>query len=216
MLAFSIDHRQPGLAASLALHILALICASLFVRPPDLPSVVEPAISVELVTLSQLTVKDPPSPVPVSATPDTATSDAPATAPAPVEPEMIHATRMLAGTVFADPRNAEAREMLGQLDATTLREQVCGVEAMEQIHAFRPAWHPVAVVAYAFADALVDGDALTASGAAVLIGEQWRELRFVCTLAPDLRSVVTFDFWIGDIISEQEKARYGLAIDEFD
>lgn len=203
--------RQPGLATSLALHLFALICAVMFVRATLLPDVSEQAISVEIVPLSQVTgaapalaeLTTPASPVPraETATPEQSTTD------------MVHATEMLTGRAFADPRNAEARQMLSSLDVGTLREQLCGIEALEQIAANQPLRHPQAIVAYAFAETRVEGVVMTADGAAVQIGSDWRKLRFVCTLAPDLSAVVALDFAVGDIIPESEWDRYGLAMD---
>lgn len=214
MLIPSMTYRQPGFAVSLVLHLLALAGLIWLVRPPPLPKVVQQAISVELVAMLPKTESKPSTEAaPVATAPGDTATETGDSASRPPEPEMIHATKMLASVAFSDPRNTEAREMLGQLDDTTRREQLCGVEAMEQISAYKPAWHPEWVVAHAREDALVEGNVMTADGAAVRIAGQWREMRFICALTPDLTSVTAFDFWIGDVLTPKEVNAYNLAID---
>ena len=204
MRASSIARGQRGLLASLALHGALLAGAIWLLRPEPLPVVELKAISVELIVL-------PPSTVPARPAGAAPRPDGTDAAALPAEPEMIHATHLLSAEAFARPGNAEARRMLETLESGTRGEQLCGIEAMEQIALVRPQWHPECVIAYVFADTSIDGRVMTAEGAAFLSGTQWYRLKFACTLADDLASVTDFAFRIGAPVSAAERDRHGLA-----
>ena len=208
--AASIAQRRPGVPASLLLHSALLAGAALLMRPVLLPEIAVEPILVDLVPAQQPTPADVVTAMP-DAAPDDEVPDVPMLPDDP-EPALIHATRMLARAAFADPRNEEARKMLGMLDPGTLREQLCSVEAMEQVKALHPDWAPEAVVVAAFdAPSLADG-ALTADGAAVTADGLWYHLRFVCTLGSDGMDVTGFDFLVGDAVPVEEQERYGLVL----
>lgn len=62
---------------------------------------------------------------------------------------MIRPATMLSGEALADPRSRQARAALRQLAYFDRREQLCNLEAMEQIHAWRDEFEPERLVAYA-------------------------------------------------------------------
>ena len=211
----SLSSGPAGLVASLGLHAAVLVALATLVRPAALPDALEQAVLVELVTAPA-----PPVPTPAQALPETAPSglDTPdrsdadtAVAPPAAASDMIEATTLMAGAALADPRNAEARRMLGMIEDSLRREQVCGIEAMEQIASRDPVFSPECVISYAFADPETKGDQLIAMGATVQSGTQWYRLEYECTLGADLASVTAFRYRIGDPVSEAERDRLGLA-----
>ena len=205
MLIPSLDLR-PGLTLSLAIHALALGLANMLVQPTVMPDREPDIIEVEVVTLPPAAPSRPA--LSVIAVPETAPVYGEAAGS--VDTDLIEATEMLAAAALADPRNAGARAMLGKLDTYTRREQLCGIEALEQLRLRHADWLPEFVVANAFVDTVTENDVVTASGAAVKTGESWRHLSFVCTLASDLASVTAFSFRIGDVIPENERVAHDL------
>ena len=199
--------RQAGLPVSTGLHVLMLAGLVLFVHPAPLPQM-EQVIQVELVSLP------PAEPEPSGISPQDllfATESEVTDVITAVETEMIEATDMLAGAALADPRNAEARAMLDLIVPSVRREQVCGIEAMEQIKAGMPDWSPECVISYAYEAVLIAGNAVTARGAVVQNGANWYRLDYECTLGADLASVTAFRYRIGDMVSAADTERLGLA-----
>lgn len=183
----------------------------LFVRPVVLPGAVERAISVELVTLPPPVAEIPADPVLTSAESDVADLNAVPPPAEEAEPEFIRPTKMLAAAALADPRNAAAVKSFGQIDPGLVMEQLCGIEAVEQIAAYYPGWRVEAVVASAFAEAVVEDGALIADEAAFMVGTDWYHMRFECTVAPDLLAVSDFAFGVGEPISPEEALSNDLA-----
>ena len=159
----------------------------------------ERPVSVEILTQRQFEAMTAPPPVAAPAPLPTPTPSALPTEP-PVEPPpeaMVRPREMLSAGTLADPRSREARALLSTLDDTERMIQLCGLEAMEQVHAWRDTLHPTAVVAYAMEDAVVSGDRVDAGGAAFRSGEAWYGLSFECRLEPDHTAVAAFAFKVG-------------------
>lgn len=184
-----------------------------------MPATLEQVVLVELVA-APVPLADAPSPAipetgaPGTDSPDRPAADTPAAPPAASSgavSEMIEATVLMAGAALADPRNAEARAMLPLIEDTLRREQVCGIEAMEQIRSRDPDFAAECVISYAFADPESTGDELRAAGATVLAGGWWFRLEYVCVLGADLASVTAFRYRIGERLSDAERDRLGLA-----
>ena len=198
-----------GPAASLGLHVVILAGVALFARPVALPEAVEQVVMVDLVTMpapaaqASLAVPDVHE-----AAGQTETDDP---GPPAAGSDIIEATTMLAGAALADPRNEKARAMLAMIVPSLRREQVCGIEAMEQIKLNAPDWSPECVISYAYADTRIEGNTVTATGAVVQNGADWYRLEYACMLGDDLASVTAFRYRIGDIVSAAECDRLGLA-----
>jgi hypothetical protein len=120
---------------------------------------------------------------------------------------------MLSAGTLADPRSGEARRLLATLDDTERMIQLCGLEAMEQVRAWRGTFRPTAVVAYAMAEAAVSGDRVDAGGAAFRSGGSWYAIRFRCRLRPDHASVAAFEFKVGDAVPEEKWETLNLPAD---
>ena len=115
---------------------------------------------------------------------------------------------MLSGRALAGPRGREAREMPPGPNDTERMVQLCDLEAMEQVHEWRPDLRPDRVVPYAISVLAVDGGVVRADGAAFRSGRNWYNLRFKCQLAPGHGAVVGFEFLVGEPVpADQWEAR---------
>lgn len=215
---------RPGLpAAALAHAALLAWLASAAIRQFDPAPVVEQSIEVELRTPEEfeaLTRPEPPVPLPSPAAPLTppdsaAQPDMPAAPPpenpAPLQPGgMVRPRRMLSQRALADPRSREALALLPQLVPEDRVEQLCGVEAMGQIHDWRKELEPDRVTAYAMAETRLEGGVLKAEGAAFRSRRHWYALRFECTVSADLTRVTAFAFHVGEPIPAARWRALGL------
>ncbi len=173
-------------AASLIVHALILIAASMW---PSIPSPApEIDISVELLSPEQYEAEIRGSEARVR-------PEIPAEVPTDEgADDMIHPSRMLSAAALAGPKSAQAREMLPTFEPTERDIQLCNIEAMEQVHAWQPAFRPERIVAYAMAELAIAGDMIRADGAAFFSGGKWYAMRFDCGLSADHASIVSFGF----------------------
>ena len=130
--------------------------------------------------------------------------------PRPAPEPMVRPATLLSGNALADPRNRAARRMLPQLAAAERMEQLCALEAMGQVHAWRRDFQPDRLIAYAMAPTEVAGNALTAEGGAFHSRSRWFRIRFRCELTPDHARIAAFAFQVGDAVPRDAWARYGL------
>lgn len=164
----------------------------------------EAVVEVEIVRL--------PRPAPMPKVPDRGTARprdpapiAPATPGAAGEPSrMIEAHSFHAAQALADPRSRRALVEWRKLFPDERIIQLCNLEAMEQLHSWKPELEPRSVVAYAFEDIRLSGEKLDAEGAAIRIARKWVAISYHCRVAPDMESVVAFAFAMGEEIPESE------------
>jgi hypothetical protein len=178
-----------------ALHVAVLAALTLlFATPAVRRSAPEQTISVEMLSPRQFAFLTTPDAEILAAPPEEPLPEASLTEPPPPKapPPLRHATRILSGTV-----GANVRRDLTTLALDTRFEQICGVEAMEQIAESQREFHPERAVAYATADVQVTGNLMIAEGAAFLSGGRWYALRFRCETSPDHLKVTSFDFITG-------------------
>lgn len=218
--------REPGLPAALCFHLLlglllAIRALSSFTPP------IETSVEVELVAPEALTPPEAPPPLPAQlpAPPPAAeiASPAPPTPiappperpvappiPPPAEPSaMITARTLHSEAVLANPRSRGAREALKTLEASERIEQLCNLEAMSQIHAWKAQFEPDRVVAFAMAGTKLTKSTLEAEGAAFRSRKQWYGLRFRCEMAANGK-VAGFQFHVGEAIPRSEWAAHDL------
>jgi hypothetical protein len=183
------------------LHTVFLALAvSVALSPRAPPS--ERSVAVEILTPEQFEAMTAPrDPVVAPAAPAPVPK---APAPPPTEETMIRPTAMLSAGTLANPRSREARALLATLDDTERMIQLCDLEAMEQVHAWRAALKPTLVVAYATAEVEVSGDVVDAGGAAFRSGDAWYNLRFRCRLGSDHSTVAAFEFLVGAPVPPEE------------
>lgn len=212
--------REPGLPAALCVHLLfglllAIRTLSSFTPP------IETSIEVELVAPESLAppapaqapapplaeIASPPQPAPPTTQPEKPASRP---VPPPAEPPaMITARTLHSESVLANPRSRGAREALKTLEASERIEQLCNLEAMSQIHAWKAEFEPDRVVAYAMASTKLTKGALEAEGAAFRSRKQWYGLRFRCETAANGK-VAGFQFRVGAAIPRSEWAAHDL------
>ncbi len=123
--------------------------------------------------------------------------------PAAPKRQVVRAETMLAAAALADPRSRRAREEWRRLFPDERIIQLCNLEAMEQVHAWKPAMEPDFVVAYARADVRLDGHRLEAEGAALHDHRAWYQIAYRCEVRPDLEAVAAFEFELGEAIPQE-------------
>lgn len=214
--------RDPGLPAALCLHILLGVLLAIRTVSSFVP-MKETSVEVELVSPEALRpsapppVADPaPAPAPaaeIAPPAQSAPALPPPEAPAVSEPAgpqaMITARTLHSESVLANPLSRGTREALKALDAAERIEQLCNLEAMSQIHAWKAQFEPDRVVAYAMAGTKLSKRTLEAEGAAFRSRKQWYFLRFRCEMAADGK-VAGFQFRVGEAIPRSEWAAHDL------
>ena len=192
-----LGEQRAGLIASAALHVLLLFVALLVFPTPSLRAPPPEAISVELITEVPAVSRDP--------------SEPPRPADIPRPPADFAALPQLplahARIIFStDALDSVARASLRTLAGDARFEQLCNIEAMEQIAHSSELHNPERVIAYLAAGTRMDGDTLVADGAAFLSKGHWYELAYRCLASPDRRKVVSFDFATGEQIPDDHPA----------
>lgn len=211
------QHR--GLLVSLLAHALLVVALLLSPAAPRLlPRPVE-SVPVHLMSPQEFEAAVRPAPPPAPPPAQAAAPPAPerfAAQPskAAAAPEasagMVVARTMLSQKTLADPRSRQARRELATFADGERVVQLCNLEAMDQIAAWRSDFHPDRLVAYARADARLAGDRLEAAGAAFRSSGRWFDVRFDCELAPDHARVVAFRFEVGDAVPRKDWDELGL------
>jgi hypothetical protein len=117
---------------------------------------------------------------------------------------------MLSAGVLADPRSRQAKATLPQLEPAERMIQLCGLEAMEQVHLWQPAFRPDSLVAYALSDPAIAANGVHAEGAAFRSEGNWYRMSFDCAVTPDHMRVLSFTFRVGDPVPPEEWEAHNL------
>ncbi len=145
--------------------------------------------------------------------PEKSTAERPALARrAPQTPAMVRAQKLYSAGILASPRSRQVRKGLTQLDPEERVVQLCNLEAMEQVHRWKPDFNPDFLVAYAFSGVRFSGETLKANGGAFRSRRQWFRVAYSCTHTPDRNTIVGFDFRVGDAIPPEQWQDLGLPI----
>ena len=195
-----------GIPASLLFHGLLVIALLLSPAAPRLMQAPAASVAVDILTPQQFHAAVDPEPVvpPPAAAPTPSLPESAALPPAapPIEPKapsgMIVAKTMLSEKTLADPRSRQARSELATFSDSERVVQLCNLEAMDQVEAWRNDFHPDRLVAYARSDAKMTGDTVVAEGAAFRSRQNWYDIKFKCEVAPDHAKVVAFEFQVGN------------------
>jgi hypothetical protein len=211
-----------ALIVALALHLAIFAWLVEQPRPAPQPGLPSDAIAVEILPPSELPHAVPtpqPQPAPQIA-PDGVLPGPPATAAPPLqrtsrpapppEPDMIRPSVMLSARNLASASSRQARIAIRTLSDDTRVEQLCGLEAMEQVHAWRHDFQPDRLVAYAMGEPKPIAGGIEADGAAFRNHSNWYRIRFRCELTPDREKVAAFAFAVGDPIPRDEWEEHGL------
>lgn len=213
-----------ALALALALHALAFTAFSRL--PPKLMPLpgAEDSIDVEILagmperpkqTLPAAEANPPATePQHEDATTRAGTPGERAAAITPVQqpPGMVHAEKLYSAGILASPRSRQARKGLAQLAPEERVVQLCNLEAMEQVHRWKADFDPDFLVAYALSAVKFSGETLKANGAAFRSKRQWWRIAYSCSVTPDRKTVVGFDFRVGDAIPREQWQDLGLPI----
>lgn len=213
-----------GVGASVLLHLLVLAAFALlptpsplrplpiesikvdFVPPPQPAPPSEPAAATKPEAAPGAPTAQPSAPAPLPATPNPL--------PAPIQQPMVKAEKFYSARVLADPRSRGARRALPQLAPQERIIQLCDIEALAQVRQQQGDFQPDLVVPYAMAEVKLAGEAMEAKGGAVRSRHHWYELKFNCTVAPDLKNVVAFEFLLGKEIPRDQWASHDLTVDD--
>ncbi|WP_346894503.1 DUF930 domain-containing protein [uncultured Roseibium sp.] len=227
-LALFDEDRTIWLWAGIALIVHVLAATALGLNPLKQlprPEVVK-GIAVEIIPPAPLPVIPPPNleAMPEDMTPAERTEAAPPstassdntgaqtrTARLETPDGMIPATQLYAAAILDNPKSRKAKMRLRQLVSEDRIIQLCNLEAMEQVHRWNPRFKPNFLVAYAKSDVRLTGrQAIEADGGAFHDGNSWFEIRFRCQTAPDMKSVIAFEFAVGSEIPRSKWEAYSL------
>jgi Domain of Unknown Function (DUF930) len=205
------------------LHAVFCIFLLFFVDVPKLESVAQQSVTVEIVMVPPASAPTlaPPTRIP---TPESgklpqdkpgdlaAIPEIPPTPPRPSDdtPVVVKPSHMLSETILADPRSQRARRMMSRLSQNDRIGQLCGLEAMAQVAAWKKTFKPDQVVAYAMAATKILGNTLLAEGAALHSHEEWFRLKFKCGLTADRTKVASFEFLVGRTIPRTDWESHNL------
>jgi hypothetical protein len=209
--------RAPwGMLGSIGLHAAALTLLLVPVTHMiDVPR--ERSIEVDIISAAQFgrmlaSANAPVVPLPVPDIPA-----APQTAQPQVDDDddgLVHASTFHAASILEGPDGRKLREALGNVADSERIVQLCGLEGIEQIHAFDPRYDPDMIVAYTMKDTVRQGQTLIADGAVFRSARAWYRLKFRCTVLPDFSAVTDYAFAIGDAVPREEWEAHDLTEDE--
>lgn len=213
--------RFPWVCA-LVLHLLFwVLVADQLTRTEKVPALQAP-IEVDLfVQPVRRPAQEIPLPEAFPATPSEPQTGASANIPEPrenaalqTEPEDERtwhtATHMLGAGVLSDPRSRQAVEELGNLTDVDRIEQLCALEAMEQVRNTEPGFVPTRVVPYALESTSRKGNELYAPAGALRSEYVWYEIAYRCRLDAAGR-VSGFEYALGKKIDRALWDELGLA-----
>ncbi|MDN3718727.1 DUF930 domain-containing protein [Roseibium salinum] len=127
------------------------------------------------------------------------------------EPVWIGATSYYAGDILSDPRSEQARVALATLTGADQGEQLCGLEAMEQVRHTQPGFRPTRLAPHALRNSFQKGNLIHAPAAAVRSDRVWYEIAYRCRLDTAHEAVVGFEYALGKRIDRQLWDELGLA-----
>ena len=96
--------------------------------------------------------------------------------------------------------DARIAKQLEKLDPNTRIEQACDTEAMNRISADKGDFKADKVIAYTFAEPVLEGDSIAAPGAVFRSRGEWYRLSYTCTTGPKRINVRSLDYEIGKLV----------------
>jgi hypothetical protein len=165
------------------------------------------AAPVEVEIVSSVPVRPTPAPPafptdhssrPAGSGADTPAASRPAeVAGSTAAPVWVAATRFLAGDVLKDPRSEHARLALASLTGADSIEQLCALEAMEQLRQDRPGFRPTRLAPHAFRNGYRRGDTIHVTAGAVRSNRIWYAIAYRCRVGPGGDTIAGFDYALG-------------------
>jgi hypothetical protein len=212
---FTLDESGFGLLTiSFFLHVLFFL-GMLWV--PFAP-LTEPEDEEE-VSVTFVTIERPPPPTRTEAAEQSENvrrDPAPVSVPSTDPDGMIRPTQMLSRSTLAQDNNQKARLALTEITADERLEQLCSLEAMEQIQAHDEALTPDLLHSYPFDEVAMKGNQLIARGAAFFAQKKWYYLQYECDLSSTGKEVSAFAFKIGDPVPRRMWESHNLVEEVID
>ncbi len=210
------------LLISLAVHAIIVVFLVYTPAPPAPSASPGGPLDVELLPAEPdsappqretVTVMPPPNATAADLAPPPATPVPDAKQVIRQDPDLIRPTTMLSAQILANSASREGRSMLMALAEPERIEQLCGLEAMEQIRVWGHGYQPEQLVAYAFAEPTRSGNRFEAAGAAIRSKRKWYKVLFRCDVTSDARSVAAFEFKLGAPVPPGEWEEHGLSLE---
>ncbi|MCK7611706.1 DUF930 domain-containing protein [Roseibium sediminicola] len=129
----------------------------------------------------------------------------------PAAPAWVTATTFLAADVLRDPRSQQAREALATLTGADSREQICALEAMEQLRHDRQGFRPTRLSPHAFRNAVYKEGMIQVTAGAVRSNRIWYEIAYRCRLDAGGQTIIGFEYALGAPVDRALWDEYGLA-----
>lgn len=123
----------------------------------------------------------------------------------------VVAGTMRGAAVLSDPRSAQARRVLTMVTSQDRREQICALEAMEQVRAGKPGFQPDRLVPYALKNTIQKAQLIVAPAGALRSRRNWFEIAYRCTLNGAGTAVERFEYVLGPPIPAKRWDELGLA-----
>lgn len=123
----------------------------------------------------------------------------------------VTATSLLASSVLNDARSAQARKALATLTDADIGEQLCALEAMEQIRRDKPDFRPTRLAPHAFRISRRKGDMVLVPAGAIRSNRVWYEIAYRCRLAAGGTEITAFEYAFGKEIDRSLWDEHGLA-----
>lgn len=108
------------------------------------------------------------------------------------------------GKVVAIPRARVAPKEREPLNGDKLREQLCHQEAIARIKKSNSNYQPDLIVSSAIDEAVTADQIIVANGAAFRSNDRWYQLKFRCEANAEQKSILAFDFLVGDAFPQEE------------
>gem|GEM_PF-3113224 len=123
----------------------------------------------------------------------------------------VTAVTLRAAGVLADPRSDQARQVLALVSGPDRDDQICALEAMEQVRASKDGFRPDRLMPHARKNAVRSGDSIEAPAAALRSGGLWYEIAFRCHLNAASGTIAGLDYVLGPPIPSSQWEDLGLA-----
>jgi len=123
----------------------------------------------------------------------------------------IQASRLLAANALLEPNSRQARRALATLIGADRREQICALEAMEQLRQGKTGFRPTRLAPHAFKNSAVRGNMIRGTAGAVRSHRQWYRIAYRCRFDPEGRRVIGFEYALGAPVERALWEAHGLA-----
>ncbi|KZM47561.1 hypothetical protein OA90_25475 [Labrenzia sp. OB1] len=123
----------------------------------------------------------------------------------------MSATGYYASDVLKDPRSSQARQALTQVTGDDRIEQLCALEAMEQVRHTLPDFRPTRLVPHALRNSFRKDNVVFAPAGALRSNRIWYEIAYKCQLDAGGSAITAFEYALGAPIVRAQWDELGLA-----